>query len=167
MFEFKWRRAYFKKTFSYLLNVTRTMFLFFNTPFVKTEMYVSLLFLLGEFPYKSDRMFRLALGSEFQILVSLGVFGMERHYICPFRYRLGLSVKKLTKNTVISLRVSLSLSHTHIGLLLILRRASPSLLYGSSPRGKILTASAHMSLLVMWICFFFGIKTGSLWCDGH
>ena len=77
-------------------------------------MYVSLLFLprkfafssrknpRGEFPCKSDGMFLLALGCKFQILVSLGVFEMERHYICQFRYRLGLSIKKLTKNTVIS-----------------------------------------------------------------
>ena len=39
-------------------------------------------------PYKSDGdARRLALGCpELQILVSLRVFGMESHYICPFRY---------------------------------------------------------------------------------
>ena len=44
----------------------------------------------GRFPYKSDGdARRLALGCpELQFLVSLMVFGMESHYICPFRYRL-------------------------------------------------------------------------------
>ena len=101
------------KRFSYLLNLTRTMFLFFNTPSVKTAMYVSLLFLLrksafpcrknprGEFPYKSDGMFRLALGSEIsEFGLTWGVW--DGTYICPFRYRSGLSIKKLTKNSVIS-----------------------------------------------------------------
>ena len=61
---------------------------------------------------------------KMQILVSLGVFGTESHYICPFRYRLGLCIKKFTKkNAVMSsslvwlnLGASLSLSHTHNGL---------------------------------------------------
>ena len=35
---------------------------------------------------------RLALGCKLQILV----LGMEGHYICPFRYRLVLCVKKFT-----------------------------------------------------------------------
>ena len=49
-------------------------------------------------------------------------FAMESHYIFPFRHRLGLPIKKFTKNAVMSvlvwlpLAVSLSLSHTHIGL---------------------------------------------------
>ena len=59
-----------------------------------------------------------------QILVSLGVFGTESHYICPFRYRLGLWIKKFTKkNAIMSLSLvwsnlgaSLSLSRTHSGL---------------------------------------------------
>ena len=65
---------------------------------------------------------RLALGCKLQILVSLGVFGMERHYICPFRYCLVLCIKKFTKNALTlttqksPLGVSLSLSHTYIGL---------------------------------------------------
>ena len=42
----------------------------------------------GGLPFKSDRdARRLALGCRLQILASLTVFGMERHYICPFRYR--------------------------------------------------------------------------------
>ena len=70
-------------------------------------MYVSLLFLLGKIPEGNSHMrvtgcFDSLWGQKFQILVSLGVFEMERHYICPFKYRLGLSIKKLTKNTVIS-----------------------------------------------------------------
>ena len=70
-------------------------------------MYVSLLSLLGKIPEGNSHMkvtgcFDSLWGQKFQILVSLGVFGMERHYICPFKYRLGLSIKKLTKNTVIS-----------------------------------------------------------------
>ena len=47
---------------------------------------------------------------------------MESHYICPFRYRLGLCIKKFTKNALTlttqksPLEFSLSLSHAHIGL---------------------------------------------------
>ena len=145
------------KRFSYLLNLTRTMFLFFNTPSVKTAMYVSLLFLLlgkfafpsrknprGEFPCKSDGMFRLALGSEISDFgLTWGVWDGTSLYL-PIQVSIrAVRKEKLTKNTVIS------------GLLYIFRRAPLSLLYGSSPRGKILTASAHMSLLVMRICFFF------------
>ena len=37
------------------------------------------------------------LGCKLQILVSLRVFGMESHYIGPFRYRLVLCIKKFTK----------------------------------------------------------------------
>ena len=74
-------------------------------------------------PYKSDGdARRLALGYKLQILVSLRVFGIESHYNCPFRYRLVLRIKKFTKNALTltsqksPLAVSLSLSHTHIGL---------------------------------------------------
>ena len=170
------------KRFSYLLNLTRTMFLFFNTPSVKTAMYVSLLFLLrkfafpsrknprGEFPYESDGMFRLALGSEISGFgLTWGVWDGTLLYL-PIQVSIRAVHKEINekyRDFWYPLGVSLSFSHTHIGLLLIFRRASPSLLHGSSPRGKILTASAHMSLLVIWICSFFGIKTGSLWCDGH
>ena len=61
-------------------------------------------------------------GCKLQILVSLWVFGMESHCICPFRCHLGLSIKIFTKNALTltthksPLGVSLSLSHTHIGL---------------------------------------------------
>ena len=55
----------------------------------------------GGRPYKSDRNARrLALGYRLQILVSLIVFGMERHYIYPFRYRLVVCIKKFTKNAL-------------------------------------------------------------------
>ena len=77
----------------------------------------------GGLPYKSDGdALRLALGCTLQILVSLKVFGMESYYICPFRYRLVLYIEKVTKNALTlttqksPLGVSLSLSHTHIGL---------------------------------------------------
>ena len=80
----------------------------------------------GRLPYKSDGdARRLALGCRLQILVSFGVFGMESYYISPFRYRLVLCIKKVTKNALTlttqksSLGVSLSLSHTHIGLKII------------------------------------------------
>ena len=43
---------------------------------------------------------RLTLGCKLQILVSLRVFGMESHYIGPFRYLLVLSIKKFTKNVL-------------------------------------------------------------------
>ena len=44
----------------------------------------SILFLEGELPYKSDRdAHRLNLGCKLQMLVSLRVFGMESHCICP------------------------------------------------------------------------------------
>ena len=71
------------------------------------------------------------------------MFGTQRHYICPFRYRLGPCINKCTKNTVMSvlvwspLGVSLSLNHTHIGLPkgfnFNFPTRSPSLLYGSPP----------------------------------
>ena len=55
----------------------------------------------GELPYKSDGDARLlTLGCKLQILVSLRVFGMESYYIYPFRYRLGLCLKKFTKNAL-------------------------------------------------------------------
>ena len=65
---------------------------------------------------------RLASECKLQILVSLKVFGMESYYICQFRYRLGLRIKKFTKNALTlttqksTSGVSLSLSHTCIGL---------------------------------------------------
>ena len=78
---------------------------------------------MGELLCKSDGDApSLSLGCKLQILVSLRVFGMESHYICPFRYRLVLCIKKFTKNALTlttqksPLGVSLSLSHTHIGL---------------------------------------------------
>ena len=43
----------------------------------------------GQLPYNSDGdTRRLPLGCKLQILVSIRVFGMESHFICPFRYRL-------------------------------------------------------------------------------
>ena len=52
----------------------------------------------GEFSYKSDGdARRVAFGCKRQILVSVRVFGMESHYICPFRCRLVLVIKKFTK----------------------------------------------------------------------
>ena len=55
----------------------------------------------GELPYKSDTdARRLALECKLQISVSLRVFGMESHYICPFRYRLVLCIKKFSKNAM-------------------------------------------------------------------
>ena len=83
----------------------------------------------GEFSYKSDdNARRLAFGCKLQILVSRRVFGVESHYICPYRYRLVLFMKKFTEYTEYTenaptlttqkspLGVSLSFSHTHIGL---------------------------------------------------
>ena len=70
-------------------------------------------------PYESDGdARRLALAWKLHILVSITVFGMESHYICPFRYRLLLCIRTaLTLTTQKSpLGVSLSSSHTHIGL---------------------------------------------------
>ena len=78
----------------------------------------------GELPYNSDGdTHHLTLGCRLQVLVSIRVFGMESHFICPlFRYFLILYIKKFTKNVLTlttqksSLGVSLSLSHTHTGL---------------------------------------------------
>ena len=77
----------------------------------------------GGLPYKRDGdARRLALGCKLQILVTLRVFEMESHYICPFRYHLGLCIKKFTKNALTlatqksPLEFSLSFSHTHFGL---------------------------------------------------
>ena len=72
------------------------------------------------FKHKGGRVFFIS-GCKLQNLVSLKVFGMESHYICLFRYRLVLSIKNVTKNalpdhTESPIGVSLSLSHTHIGL---------------------------------------------------
>ena len=70
-------------------------------------------------PYKSDGDARcLAMRCKLQILVSLKVLGMESYYICPFRHRLIRRIKKFTKNalTLTTQSVSLSLSHTYIGL---------------------------------------------------
>ena len=75
--------------------------------------------------------------------------GTQSHYICPFRYRFNRVVHKLQKNTVMSvlvwslLVVSLSLSHTHIGLPerfdFNFPTRFPSLSYGSPPRALILS----------------------------
>ena len=46
----------------------------------------------GGHPYKRD--------CKLQICVSLKVFGMESHDICPFRYRLGLCIKKCKRNAM-------------------------------------------------------------------
>ena len=55
----------------------------------------------GGLPCKSAGDARcLALRCELQILVSIRVFGMESYYIYPFRYRLGLCIKKFTKNAL-------------------------------------------------------------------
>ena len=60
-----------------------------------------MLFAQGGLPYKTNGDARhLALGCKLQILVSLRVFGMESHYICPFRYRLVLCLKKFTKHAL-------------------------------------------------------------------
>ena len=73
-------------------------------------------------PCKIDGDARLPLGSKLQILVSLRVFGMESHYICPFWCRIGLCIKNFTKNVLTlttqksPLGVNLSLSHAYIGL---------------------------------------------------
>jgi len=64
----------------------------------------------------------VSLWCKLQILVSRRVFGMESYYICPFSYRLVLCIMKFTKNALTLTTqkspwgVSLSLSHTHIGL---------------------------------------------------
>ena len=43
--------------------------------------------------HKSDEdAHRFDLGCKLQILVSLMVFGMESHHICPFRYHLVITV---------------------------------------------------------------------------
>ena len=76
----------------------------------------------GGVPYKSDGDARLPLGCKLQILVSLRVFGVESHYICPFWCRIGLCIKNFTKNALTlttqksPLGVNLSLSHAHICL---------------------------------------------------
>ena len=77
----------------------------------------------GELPYNSDGdTHHPPLGCKLQILVSIRVFGMESHFICPFRYRLILYMEKFTKNVLTlttqkyPLGISLSLSHTHTGL---------------------------------------------------
>ena len=77
----------------------------------------------GDLPNKSDRdACRHALGIKLQILVSLRVSGIESHNIFLFRYRLVLYIEKFTKNAMTlttresPLGVSLSLSHTHLGL---------------------------------------------------
>ena len=77
----------------------------------------------GELTFKSDGDApRLALGCKSQILVSLRLFGMERHYL-PIQVSLSIVHKKNLQKmpTLITqkspLPVSLSLSHTCIGLL--------------------------------------------------
>ena len=55
----------------------------------------------GELPYKRNGdARRLALGCKLQLLVSLRVFGIESLYICPFKYRLVLCIKKFAKNAL-------------------------------------------------------------------
>ena len=55
----------------------------------------------GECSYKGDDdARRLAFGCKLQILVSLRLFGMESHYICLFRYRSVLCIKKFTENAL-------------------------------------------------------------------
>ena len=57
---------------------------------------------VGGISYKrDDDARRLAFGCKLQILVSPRLFGMESHYICPFRYRPVLCVKKFIKNALI------------------------------------------------------------------
>ena len=85
-----------------------------------------------------------ALGCKLQILVSLRVFGMERNYICPFRYRLVLCITKFTKNALplitekSPLRVSLSL----VSLIWIFWRTCPSR-EASITRASLLRRSGH------------------------
>ena len=71
----------------------------------------------GRLSYKSEGdARRLALGCpELQILVSLRVFGMESHYICPFRCHLVMCIKKFTKNALtLTLKAQLNLQpHPH------------------------------------------------------
>ena len=97
------------------------------------------------------------------------VFGMERHYVCPFRYRLVLYIKKFTKNALTlttqksPLGVSLNLSHTHIGvlrgLIWILQWTSPSLLNGSPsspppppPQLRPGTHNPERATLILGLC---------------
>ena len=55
----------------------------------------------GQLPYYSDGdTRRLPLGCKLQILVSIRVLGMDRHFICPFRYRLILHMEKFAKNVL-------------------------------------------------------------------
>ena len=70
--------------------------------YLKSEMYMNLpLFATeqsgggrgGMDSHKSDGdAHRFDLGCKLQILVSLTVFGMESHHICPFRYHLVITV---------------------------------------------------------------------------
>ena len=72
---------------------------------------------------------------------------MESHYVCPFRYRLVLCIKKFTKKALTlttqksPLGVKLSLSHTHIGLLwgfnLNLPKSTPVTFIWESPPPSI------------------------------
>ena len=39
--------------------------------------------------------------SHIKVTVSFGVFETESHYICPFRYPLGLCIKKFTKKNAV------------------------------------------------------------------
>ena len=96
----------------------------------------------GGLPYKSGGdALRLALGCKFQILVSLRLFGMESYYICPFRYRLVLCIKKFIKcpdtdHTEISLRGQFKLeAHPHWSPLRFKFRTSiPGTFIWESPR---------------------------------
>ena len=110
----------------------------------------------GEFLYNSDGdARRLVFGCKRQIFVSLRVFGMESHYICPYRYRFVLFLKKFTEYTENAptlttqkspLGVNLSFSHTHIGLLWEFNlnfwtRISVRPLYGSPPGCFVFTVT--------------------------
>ena len=64
-----------------------------QTPFIRDNKAYAL---WRDFHVKlTGMLFVSAKGVKLEVLVSLGVFGTERHYNCPFRYCLGL--KKFTK----------------------------------------------------------------------
>ena len=81
-------------------------------------------------------MYRLALGSEISDFgLTWGVWDGTSQYL-PIQVSIRALHKEINekyRDFWSPLVVSLSLSHTHIGLLLIFRRASPSLLHGRSP----------------------------------
>ena len=90
-----WRRrrekATLKKSRKCTQSVTLTLSRFFGEGAVFSQG-------VGGLSYKLDDDARcLTFGCKLQILVSLRLFGMENHHICPFRYRLVLFIKKFTK----------------------------------------------------------------------